>query len=219
MEIVNNMEIFKDVIRFEKTYEVSNYGRVRNKKTGKFITPLYNHKGYLYVNLSYSHTGRVKWYIHRLVAFHFIPNPENKPQVNHIDGNKLNNYVENLEWCTDKENQDHAVLHNLKYKGEKHRDARFTEKSVKLLPELVRIGFSTSQLHALTGVAHSSITKILNHKIWRKLNLNFIEVRKAHSWDKYVISMSKSLYKSCVTFWGNTVLNEMIAKGNLVITK
>ena len=96
MEIINNMEIFKDIIKFENTYQISNTGKVRNKKTGLLLKPKYNKKGYQYINLSYSHTGRVKWYIHRLVAVHFIPNLENKPQVNHIDGNKQNNNVNNL---------------------------------------------------------------------------------------------------------------------------
>lgn len=211
------MEIFKDIIRFEKTYQISNYGNVRNKKTGLFVKPLYNRKGYQYVYLSYSHTGRVKWYIHRLVAFHFIPNPENKPQVNHLDGNPCNNHVENLEWCTNEENQKHAVLNNLHYQGEEHRDAKFTEQSILLLPELVHIGFSMSQLVALTGVKQPSIARIICGKTWRPLNLKFDELRRAHSWDKYKIFMSEDLYVKCVHFWGNTVLNEMIANGNLVV--
>ena len=217
MEITNNMEIFKDIIKFENTYQISNFGNVRNKKTGLLLKPQYNKKGYKYVYLSYSHTGRVKWYIHRLVATHFIQNPESKPQVNHIDGNKSNNHADNLEWCTNDENQRHAVLNNLHYQGESHKDSKFTEDSVKLLPKLINIGFSISQINKLTGVAHVNIEKIINGKSWRQLGLIFGRVRKAKSWDKFQIKISEELYIECVKFWGNTVLNEMIAKGNLLI--
>lgn len=218
MEITSNMEIFKDVSGFEKTYQVSNLGNIRNKKTGLLLKPSYNKKGYQYVYLVYSHTGRVKWYIHRLVAFHFIPNPLRKPQVNHINGNNSDNRVENLEWVTNEENQKHAVLNNLHYQGEQHKDSKFTESSVRLLPELINIGFTISQLNRLTGVAMINIEKIIKGKTWRALHLQFSKVRKAHSWDKFKIRMPQSLYIDCVKIWGNTVLNEMIAKGNLEIT-
>lgn len=211
------MEIFKDIIKFENTYQISNLGKVKNKKTGLFLKPQYNKKGYQYVYLVYSHTGRIKWYIHRLVAFHFIKNLENKPQVNHLDGNPNNNIVDNLEWCTNEENQRHAVLNNLHYLGEEHRDSKFTEKSILLLPKLIEIGFSISQLNELTGVAGINIQKIINGKTWRKLNLVFKPVRKAKSHDKFVIKMSKDLYIDCVNIWGNTVLNKLIAKGNLLV--
>ena len=212
------MEIFKDVIKFESTYQVSNTGKVKNKKTGLLLSPHYNRKGYQYVYLSYSHTGRVKWYIHRLVAKHFIENPMNKPQVNHIDGNKQNNNVDNLEWCTNEENQIHAVLNNLHYQGESHKDSKFSEVSVRLLPELTNIGFTVSQLNRLTGVANINIEKVIKGKSWRPLNLKFGFIRKGKKGDSFIINMSSELYIKCVNIWGNTVLNEMIAKGNLCIT-
>lgn len=212
------MEIFRNIKNFENTYEISNLGRVRNKKTQLFLKPSYNKKGYQYVYLSYSHTGRVKWYIHRLVAVHFIPNPSNKPQVNHIDGIVTNNIVSNLEWVTNEENQRHAVLNNLHYQGENHKDSKFNEQSIILLPKLVKAGFTVSQLNYLTGVANVNIDKIIKGKTWRALNLTFTEVRKSKSHDKFKIAINKNLYIDCVKYWGNTVLNEMIAKGNLVIT-
>ena len=84
-------------------YEITRDGKVINKHTGHTLAPQPNGKGYLRVSI-----GKKLMFIHRLVAEKYIPNPENKPQVNHKDGNKLNNCVDNLEWCTAKENSIHA---------------------------------------------------------------------------------------------------------------
>lgn len=100
------MEIFKQIDGYED-YEVSTWGRVFNKRTGNFLTPYHRHKGYLRVGLKNS-KGIKHFKVHRLVAKAFIPNPENKPQVNHIDGNPGNNSVTNLERVTNKENREKA---------------------------------------------------------------------------------------------------------------
>ncbi len=124
------MELWKDVIGYEGYYQISNKGNVRSldrfdgvhDRRGTVIIPNLKRNGYLQVGLR-KHRTR-KWVgVHRLVAIHFIENPNNKPQVNHIDGNKQNNTVENLEWVTAKENQNHAVKIGLRDnmpKGEKH---------------------------------------------------------------------------------------------------
>lgn len=215
---MNNTEVFKDIKGFESKYQISNLGNVRSKKTGLLIKHMCNKKGYHYVHLSINRYKSKKEYVHRLVARGFIDNPQNKPQVNHIDGNPANNTVDNLEWCTNEENQEHAVLHNLHYQGELHRDSKFTEDSIKLLPELVKSGFTFGQLNVLTGVAIINLKKIIYGKTWRALNLKFQEVRKAKPYDKVKLSITKNLYLKCVKHWGNTVLNSMIAKGNLSIT-
>lgn len=113
-----------------KNYEISNVGDVRSKdkiivtinltsyiKKGRQLKPKKHKDGYQFVQLS-SNKKCSNLYIHRLVAQAFIPNPENKPMVNHIDGDKRNNTIKNLEWATSKENAVHAYKNNLLYKIE-----------------------------------------------------------------------------------------------------
>ena len=92
-------------------YSVSNLGRVRNDATGRFLSQAKSgcRRSYLYVLLyDGTHASRKTMSIHRLVANAFIPNPDNKPEVNHLDGNGFNNVVSNLEWVTHTENLIHA---------------------------------------------------------------------------------------------------------------
>lgn len=116
------MEIWKPVKGLEGRYEVSNEGRVRSvdrfvtgsngvrqQRKGKMLSTHYNHKGYKRVMIN----GKTKC-VHQIVAGTFVPNPDNKPQVNHIDGNKDNNRADNLEWMTVQENLKHAWDNGLK---------------------------------------------------------------------------------------------------------
>ena len=89
-------------------YFVNEYGVVKNVKTGKLFTGQPNTQRYLRIDISINGVRHII-YPHRAVAELFIPNPEKKPQVNHIDGNKTNNFKNNLEWVTSKENTQHAV--------------------------------------------------------------------------------------------------------------
>jgi hypothetical protein len=92
-------KFYKETRYGKRVYEVSNYGRV--KINGEIIIPRINSGGY-YVILNNER-------VHRIVAELFIPNPENKPYIDHIDGNRLNNRVDNLRWCTAKENANNPV--------------------------------------------------------------------------------------------------------------
>lgn len=93
-------------------YEISDTGIVRKIKTGRIIKQRFTEKGYLKVHLMINYK-QYKFRVHRLVAQAFIPNPLNKPQVNHINGIKTDNRVENLKWVSNEENYRHAQLHNL----------------------------------------------------------------------------------------------------------
>ena len=97
-------EVWKDVKGYEGLYQVSNFGRV---KRDEFILKPIDSHGYKYVHLCNKNHERKNQAIHRLVALTFIHNPSNLPQVNHIDGNKSNNLITNLEWVTAKENAYH----------------------------------------------------------------------------------------------------------------
>lgn len=98
-------------IREHPNYEVSNRGNVRNKRNGYILKPQLNRKdGYHRVSLN----GK-RYYVHRLVADAFFDGEHQEMDVNHIDGNRLNNDLTNLEWCTRKENIKHAYINGLKY--------------------------------------------------------------------------------------------------------
>jgi hypothetical protein len=106
------MEIWKDIVGYEGLYQVSNLGNVKScnfhrEKREKLLNPDVDKLGYKRVRL-YHNSKSKKFQIHRLVALMFIPNPENKPFINHIDCNPSNNRVDNLEWVTPKENIQYA---------------------------------------------------------------------------------------------------------------
>lgn len=93
---------------FGNEYEIYDDGRVWSLKRNKFIKPFTNTKGYEMVSLYSLATGEKKKLVHRLVGIAFSENTEKKPQINHIDGNKTNNHISNLEWMTASENNQHA---------------------------------------------------------------------------------------------------------------
>jgi len=103
------MEQFKPINNFEKKYLISNTGNVWSNYKKDYLKPMKTPKGYYTVSLCIDRLKKKTTSIHRLVAIHFLNNPENKPQVNHIDGDKLNNNMINLEWATNKENMNHAI--------------------------------------------------------------------------------------------------------------
>lgn len=142
MESTNfRKEIWKDIQDYEGRYQVSNLGRVKSIErldsigrhvSEKILKPTLEEWGY-YCVILYKESKKRYYQIHRLVAQAFIPNHQNKPQVNHIDGNKINNHVENLEWVTGSENVQHAYnnnLHKIPF-GEKNPNATLNWENVK----------------------------------------------------------------------------------------
>lgn len=115
---VLNTEIWKEIN--ELPYEISNLGTVRRKSGTAYyyqnrthVKPYVNNKGYLCVNL-YKNSKMYKFQVHRLIAISFIPNPDSLPQINHIDGQKQNNAITNLEWTTQQQNVQHAWNNGLR---------------------------------------------------------------------------------------------------------
>ena len=106
--------------------------------------------------------------IHRLVAEHFIPNPENKPQVNHIDGNKLNNHVSNLEWNTSQENVSHALKNGLyNVTGTNNPFSKLDEKTVLNIRDYYKNNKITfKELSLKFNISLSSAHKIINRVYW-----------------------------------------------------
>lgn len=174
----NKIEIWKDVPGYEGYYQVSNLGRVKSlerkvpheRKGFEFIKEriLKQHiKRYSFVVLS-KNRKKINKTVHRLVALAFIPNPENKPQVNHIDGIKYNNCVENLEWCTIEYNNNHALVNNLKPKGENHGSAKLSEKEVIEIRN-INNSLSVRDIAKTYNVQKCTISKILKRKTWKHI--------------------------------------------------
>jgi hypothetical protein len=106
------VEEYKDIIDYEDAYQISNFGNVRNNKTGRILKPTEGKTDkYYYITLCKD--GKQKnTKIHRLVAEYFVENPENKQYVDHIDNNKLNNLCSNLRWATKQENNRNKIIYS-----------------------------------------------------------------------------------------------------------
>lgn len=172
-------EIFKDIVGYEGLYQVSNLGRVKalgngksNNSKEKILKPYKSKNGYLKVNL-HKESEIKHFLIHRLVAIHFLPNPNNYPCVNHKDENKENNCVDNLEWCDVHYNNTYNERHKkvgeknvVSMKGVHINRKDFSKEVIQMDLEGNEINRfpSTNEAQRQLGVSQSSISQCCNGK-------------------------------------------------------
>ena len=177
-------EIWKDIDGYDGLYQVSTYGNVRrvnppctkHKDTRYRLVKPVKWGMYLKVSLSKNNV-HPSFPVHRLVAKTFIPNPECKKQVNHIDGNKENNCVDNLEWVTPLENNRHAFENGLNryhpeflpvLHGEDNPRHKLTESDVRKIKSLLKEGkLNQHEIASMFGVSNYAICDIKRGKNWK----------------------------------------------------
>lgn len=178
------MEVWKDVVGYEGYYQVSNRGQVKSlpreikrKNSRIYRTKLklmkihVSNRGYPAVRLTVNNKSRVHL-VHRLVATTFIENRENKPYVNHIDGNKTNNNLSNLEWTTPTENSHHSWEIGLSKptKGMRHYSAKLDdEKVVYIRKAFKNKEKSIIELAEIFNITPQSVGAVINRKTWRHI--------------------------------------------------
>lgn len=144
-------------------YEITREGQVINKKSKRILKGQPNGKGYLRVSIG----GKLQ-FIHRLVAQKYVPNPDCLEQVNHKDGNKLNNNADNLEWVSNQTNRDHAIQTGLQIHGEECPWAKLTWADVDFIRTLQ--GYKTAvEVAEYYGVSRTTISGIWNGRTWKKV--------------------------------------------------
>jgi len=163
-------EEIKEEWREYNWYQVSNYGKVINKK-GKQLSTKPSKDGYVHTAIK-DYNGKWIRGLHRVVATVFLPNPDNLPEVNHIDGKKENNRVDNLEWCTKKENQDHEALKLKQRGGENNYHNKLTNEIVIEIYNLCKEGnMKYKDIGKLYNTEPSAISRIATGADWRHLGL------------------------------------------------
>lgn len=171
-------EIWKWISGYEGLYQVSNYGRIKTfprhsrYKEIMIRRPALGTGGYLQVGLHKNGISKT-FDIHRLVAQTFIPNPLNLPEVNHKFGNKFDNYVENLEWCTDTENKQHALKTGLIRAGADRNEAKLTAEQVRWVRANYKPYdpiFGATALARKFNVSPKTIMHVVNRKTYKNVD-------------------------------------------------
>lgn len=168
-------EIIKDIKGFEGRYTISNLGIVRSKLTNIVMKPNITKFGYARVNLRKAKSREYKsYFIHRLVASHFIDNPNNFPEVNHKDSNRLNNIVTNLEWLSKEDNIRHSFIYgNASHKGLRNPNSKLTLEDIKAIKALYNTNrFYNRQIAEMFKVSSSTIDYIINNTTWSNNETN-----------------------------------------------
>lgn len=154
------MDIFNFIM---ENYIITKDGRIIRKATNRELKAYTNEKGYKVVSIR----GK-KLKVHRLVAMMYIPNPNNKPQVNHKDGNKLNNNVSNLEWVTNYENRRHAIEHKLNVFGENCPWSKLTEDDIRFI-RAHKTEYTLKQLAEMFNVNMITISDVVRNVTWKNV--------------------------------------------------
>ena len=188
-------------------YLIYNTGKIFSLKTNRYLKQHYDSCGYRHVSL-YKGTknSRTTIKVHILVALAFIPNlnPLVRTEVNHLDCNKSNNKVSNLEWVSRKENVQHAVKNNRCIRAVL---SPLLEEQVKLIPNLIFYGFSIKLISRIYKVSMTTIREIITGKTWKYLNLKIVRL----PFKRDSIEIPKALYlKLCSFNIDNTVLNSRV---------
>lgn len=165
--MANVNEIWKDVVGYSQ-YQISNLGNVKttaNTATRKerALKLLPHPKGYYRVGL-YKNNKVKFWFVHKLVALHFIDNPDNKKTINHKNGDKADNTVDNLEWSTYRENMNHAVENKISACGERNGRSKLTLEQVNEVKSSIE---STDTLKTKYNVSKNTINRIKSGKGWK----------------------------------------------------
>ena len=166
-------EIWKDIEGSGGKYQQSNYGRTKTLKKGKIkiLKPLLHETGYLRVHLEID--GKHKYFfVHILVAKLFIPNPENKTQVNHRFGCKLSCHVDSLEWTTPFENMQHAFKTGLQKSGTEHSNSKLTEEQVREIRKTYIKGdkkFGACALGKKFNVSYNTILSVVKGRYYKNV--------------------------------------------------
>ena len=182
--------IIKELRNYEGLYTISNQGVIRSLYTGKILKQYLNKYGYYQVRL-YKDKKVRNHTVHRLVAETFIPNPRKEKTVNHIDGNKTNNKVENLEWCSFSENFNKAYNDGLVPKGAYNGNAIFNDEQIRFIRDAYKSGYSGRRLARVFNTTHDVIDDIISRKSYS----NVSDTQKNEQYSYLVIQIIKNLLK------------------------
>jgi hypothetical protein len=154
-------------------YLVTDKGRVWSRFTRRSLTPYKGANGYYCVNVRNSDGKRFAQTIHRMVAITFLNPVEGKTHVNHIDSNKLNNCVTNLEWCTNAENRAHSVKAGTHSHGQEHTSAKLTSELVEDICKMFSSGLTIGDIQKTVQVSRDSLLNIRARRTWKHISCNY----------------------------------------------